>query len=122
MLPYFLTTINESLQLRQFQREFLVHICIPFHPSIFLTYPSCPECTWPGNLTCVSLFVDMFDSMPEQSPSAESKAATTPSVDLFGSGTGAHVHHLSVPHVLALTLLFALGLYLLHSFSYSFLL
>ncbi|XP_039661475.1 clathrin coat assembly protein AP180 isoform X10 [Perca fluviatilis] len=28
---------------------------------------------------------DMFDSMPEQSPTTESKAATTPSVDLFGS-------------------------------------
>ncbi|XP_029928285.1 clathrin coat assembly protein AP180 isoform X4 [Myripristis murdjan] len=28
---------------------------------------------------------DMFDSMPEQSPTTESKAATTPSVDLFGA-------------------------------------
>ncbi|XP_068586130.1 clathrin coat assembly protein AP180 [Cebidichthys violaceus] len=27
----------------------------------------------------------MFDSMPEQSPTTESKAATTPSVDLFGA-------------------------------------
>lgn len=35
---------------------------------------------------CVSLFLDMFDSMPEQSPTTESKAATTPSVDLFGAG------------------------------------
>lgn len=33
------------------------------------------------------LFLDMFDSMPEQSPTTESKAATTPSVDLFGAGT-----------------------------------
>ncbi|KAJ4930671.1 hypothetical protein JOQ06_024979, partial [Pogonophryne albipinna] len=28
---------------------------------------------------------NMFDSMPEQSPTTESKAATTPSVDLFGA-------------------------------------
>ncbi|XP_028326082.1 clathrin coat assembly protein AP180 isoform X12 [Gouania willdenowi] len=28
---------------------------------------------------------DMFDSIPEQSPTTESKAATTPSVDLFGA-------------------------------------
>ncbi|XP_014872956.1 clathrin coat assembly protein AP180 isoform X10 [Poecilia latipinna] len=28
---------------------------------------------------------DMFDTMPEQSPTTESKAATTPSVDLFGA-------------------------------------
>ncbi|XP_055358906.1 clathrin coat assembly protein AP180 isoform X12 [Betta splendens] len=28
---------------------------------------------------------DMFDSMPEQSPTTEPKAATTPSVDLFGA-------------------------------------
>lgn len=34
----------------------------------------------------------MFDSMPEQSPTTESKAATTPSVDLFGAGTGADIH------------------------------
>ncbi|XP_054477081.1 clathrin coat assembly protein AP180 [Anoplopoma fimbria] len=33
----------------------------------------------------LDIFGDMFDSMPEQSPSTESKAATTPSVDLFGS-------------------------------------
>ena len=30
--------------------------------------------------------------MPEQSPTTESKAATTPSVDLFGAGTGADIH------------------------------
>lgn len=35
-----------------------------------------------------SLFIDMFDSMPEQSSSTEPKAST-PSVDLFGAGTGA---------------------------------
>lgn len=46
------------------------------------------ECTY----NCVSLFLDMFDSMPEQSPTTESKAATTPSVDLFGAGTGAEIH------------------------------
>lgn len=39
---------------------------------------------------CVSLFVDLFDSMPEQSSSAASKADATPSVDLFGAGTGVH--------------------------------
>ncbi|XP_013875928.1 clathrin coat assembly protein AP180 isoform X8 [Austrofundulus limnaeus] len=33
----------------------------------------------------LDIFGDMFDSMPEQSPTTESKAATTPSVDLFGS-------------------------------------
>ncbi|XP_039868817.1 clathrin coat assembly protein AP180 isoform X8 [Simochromis diagramma] len=33
----------------------------------------------------LDLFGDMFDSMPEQSPTTESKAATTPSVDLFGA-------------------------------------
>ncbi|XP_055083590.1 clathrin coat assembly protein AP180 isoform X1 [Periophthalmus magnuspinnatus] len=33
----------------------------------------------------IDLFGDMFDSMPEQSPTTESKAATTPSVDLFGA-------------------------------------
>ncbi|KAK1895023.1 Clathrin coat assembly protein AP180 [Dissostichus eleginoides] len=32
-----------------------------------------------------NIFGDMFDSMPEQSPTTESKAATTPSVDLFGA-------------------------------------
>lgn len=46
------------------------------------------ECTY----DCLSLFLDMFDSMPEQSPTTESKAATTPSVDLFGAGTGADIH------------------------------
>lgn len=46
------------------------------------------ECTF----DCVSLFLDMFDSMPEQSPTTESKAATTPSVDLFGAGTGVDIH------------------------------
>lgn len=46
------------------------------------------ECTF----DCVSLFLDMFDSMPEQSPTTESKAATTPSVDLFGAGTGVDMH------------------------------
>lgn len=46
------------------------------------------ECTY----DCVSLFLDMFDSMPEQSPTTESKAATTPSVDLFGAGTGVDIH------------------------------
>lgn len=30
--------------------------------------------------------------MPEQSPTTESKAATTPSVDLFGAGTGVEIH------------------------------
>ncbi|XP_028436619.1 clathrin coat assembly protein AP180 [Perca flavescens] len=35
------------------------------------------------SLHCPALY--MFDSMPEQSPTTESKAATTPSVDLFGS-------------------------------------
>uniref|UniRef100_UPI003AABD59B clathrin coat assembly protein AP180-like isoform X2 n=1 Tax=Centroberyx gerrardi TaxID=166262 RepID=UPI003AABD59B len=33
----------------------------------------------------LDIFGDMFDSMPEQSPTTESKAATTPSVDLFGA-------------------------------------
>ncbi|XP_038144430.1 clathrin coat assembly protein AP180-like isoform X2 [Cyprinodon tularosa] len=33
----------------------------------------------------LDFFGDMFDSMPEQSPTAESKAATTPSVDFFGA-------------------------------------
>ena len=39
---------------------------------------------------CVSLFIDsMFDSIPEKSPTAEKDdAAVTPSVDLFGAGTG----------------------------------
>ena len=38
----------------------------------------------------MSLSVDMFDSVPEQSASTESKAAVTPTanVDLFGAGTG----------------------------------
>lgn len=47
------------------------------------------ECTY----NCVSLFVDVFDSMPAQSPSTEPKAATTPSVDLFGAGTGVDIHY-----------------------------
>lgn len=34
----------------------------------------------------------MFDSMPAQSPTTESKAATTPSVDLFGAGTRVEIH------------------------------
>lgn len=34
----------------------------------------------------------MLDTKPEQSPTTESKAATTPSVDLFGSGTGVDIH------------------------------
>lgn len=46
------------------------------------------ECTY----NCVSLFLDMFDSMPAQSPPTESKAATTPSVDLFGAGTRVEIH------------------------------
>lgn len=46
------------------------------------------ECTY----NCVSLFLDMFDSMPAQSPTTESKAATTPSVDLFGAGTRVEIH------------------------------
>ncbi|XP_028326073.1 clathrin coat assembly protein AP180 isoform X3 [Gouania willdenowi] len=33
----------------------------------------------------LDIFGDMFDSIPEQSPTTESKAATTPSVDLFGA-------------------------------------
>ncbi|XP_055358905.1 clathrin coat assembly protein AP180 isoform X11 [Betta splendens] len=33
----------------------------------------------------LDIFGDMFDSMPEQSPTTEPKAATTPSVDLFGA-------------------------------------
>ncbi|XP_061674655.1 clathrin coat assembly protein AP180 isoform X2 [Syngnathoides biaculeatus] len=33
----------------------------------------------------LDFFGDMLDSMPEQSPTTESKAATTPSVDLFGA-------------------------------------
>uniref|UniRef100_A0A7N8Y5G1 Clathrin coat assembly protein AP180 n=1 Tax=Mastacembelus armatus TaxID=205130 RepID=A0A7N8Y5G1_9TELE len=40
----------------------------------------------------LDIFGDMFDSMPEQSPTTESKAATTPSVDLFGAGTGVDMH------------------------------
>lgn len=47
------------------------------------------ECTY----NCVSLFLDMFDSMPAQSPTTESKAATTPSVDLFGAGTRVEIHY-----------------------------
>lgn len=53
------------------------------------------ECTY----DCVSLFLDMFDSMPEQSPTTESKAATTPSVDLFGAGTRVDIVSLCVGHL-----------------------
>ncbi|XP_077382804.1 clathrin coat assembly protein AP180 isoform X14 [Festucalex cinctus] len=35
----------------------------------------------------IDLFGDVLESMPEQSPTTESKAATTPSVDLFGADT-----------------------------------
>uniref|UniRef100_A0A674MFX0 Synaptosome associated protein 91 n=1 Tax=Takifugu rubripes TaxID=31033 RepID=A0A674MFX0_TAKRU len=40
----------------------------------------------------LDIFGDMFDSMPAQSPTTESKAATTPSVDLFGAGTRVEIH------------------------------
>ena len=70
-----------------------IHMWIIFIFSFFLiTFLHHSVCTalesWNVHYNCVSLFVDMFESMPEQSPTTETKAATTPSVDLFGSGTG----------------------------------
>ncbi|XP_016893536.1 LOW QUALITY PROTEIN: clathrin coat assembly protein AP180 [Cynoglossus semilaevis] len=60
-------------------------------PTIVVPTPSSTSSTT-ANTTTVSaaaptldIFGDMFDSMPEQSPTTESKAATTPSVDLFGA-------------------------------------
>ncbi|XP_077431372.1 clathrin coat assembly protein AP180 isoform X13 [Vanacampus margaritifer] len=38
-----------------------------------------------ASLRDIDLFGDVLESMPEQSPTTESKAATTPSVDLFGA-------------------------------------
>uniref|UniRef100_H3C286 Clathrin coat assembly protein AP180 n=1 Tax=Tetraodon nigroviridis TaxID=99883 RepID=H3C286_TETNG len=46
---------------------------------------SAPAATESGAAPTLDIFGDMFDSMPAQSPTTESKAATTPSVDLFGA-------------------------------------
>uniref|UniRef100_H3CN38 Clathrin coat assembly protein AP180 n=1 Tax=Tetraodon nigroviridis TaxID=99883 RepID=H3CN38_TETNG len=43
------------------------------------------DMTESGAAPTLDIFGDMFDSMPAQSPTTESKAATTPSVDLFGA-------------------------------------
>jgi len=48
----------------------------------------------------------MFDSMPEQSSSTEPKA-TTPSVDLFGAGTGVD-SHTSIERLVSSSLTFLL--------------
>ncbi|XP_029307478.1 clathrin coat assembly protein AP180 isoform X3 [Cottoperca gobio] len=49
------------------------------------TTTTCNTTTESAAAPTLDIFGDMFDSMPEQSPTTESKAATTPSVDLFGA-------------------------------------
>ncbi|XP_068999493.1 clathrin coat assembly protein AP180 [Embiotoca jacksoni] len=85
MFPFNFCTVSFCIALNRYTYPLNnPNICSP--PSLFLTHHSVctglkSECTY----DCVSLFLDMFDSMPEQSPTTESKAATTPSVDLFGA-------------------------------------
>ena len=84
--------LNRYTAAYPFDNQNVCSLCSP--SSLFLTHHH-SVCTgleiW-MSYDCVSLFLDMFDSMPEQSPTTESKAATTPSVDLFGAGTGVDIH------------------------------
>ena len=85
----FCIALNKHIATYPFIKQMICSLCFP---SSLFTHLYAPDLKSECTCDCVSLFIDMFDSMPEQSPTTESKAATTPSVDLFGAGTRVDIH------------------------------